>query len=590
VKDVSDWFGAGRTIEELLALANGAPAISAMDTEDARPTIQLDDERWNICIRAAANVMRDMIYMRDSAPMLLRSIERGDGHTEGDGVEINGVRHGVGSLALIDATAARVRYQLDEQVRFEKKRKSDWIPTRCHSDIAGQVVANAVNLHFRPCAGIVHVPLLVGGEIITISGYHQPSGFVLDVVPLPPIPAHPTRHEAEEALARLLHPLRGFEGAANRSALAAAGLTAVLRPSLPTAPAILLDGNVQGVGKGLLARTLSVLATGRTPAVITEGHNTEETEKRIAAALLSGVPVVLLDNLQRHVASSALESAITEGMATIRVFGELTNLHVPCHALILLTANNATLRRDMLRRTLPVRIVVPHESPEQRQFDFDPVQEAQRDRAELLAAAFTVVRAWSHVRHLPEHQNQRRVLGSFDQWSQLVAGAVAWLTEQNPIDLIEARKAEDPYVNAERAVIDALFAQYGRAEFRAANAAQGIDEALWWEVLTQRKANETATPTANAVSYWLRSRRDRAFGSHLLTNRKDTTTNSSVWWLAPLAGDTGHTGDNRPPQILECREGNRFAERHSSDQEPGLNISDISGISGEYIADAERFE
>ena len=85
---------------------------------------------------------------------------------------------------------------------------------------------------------------------------------------------------------------------------------------------------------------------------------------------------MLLDNLQRTLASSTLESGLTEALATIRLFGKLVDVTVPCAALVLITANNAALRADMLRRTLPVRIVADTDQPELRRFAFDPYKEA----------------------------------------------------------------------------------------------------------------------------------------------------------------------------------------------------------------------
>lgn len=86
-----------------------------------------------------------------------------------------------------------------------------------------------------------------------------------------------------------------------------------------------------------------MIATGRFPAIVTEGHDEGETEKRLASAILSGSPAILLDNLQRTLSSSTLESALTEGVATIRVFGRLVDVTIPCAALVLVTANNAAL-------------------------------------------------------------------------------------------------------------------------------------------------------------------------------------------------------------------------------------------------------
>ena len=213
----------------------------------------------------------------------------------------------------------------------------------------------------------------------------HPHGFCLEPpAGLPAIPDRPTKEDAQVALAVLLRPFKGYleridctENQRLHSAFAAAALTAVLRPSLPTAPAIVLDANVPGAGKGKAARALAVIATGTYPAVISEGHSDEETEKRIAAVILSGVPAFVLDNLQRTLAASTIESGLTEGVATIRQFGKLSDLTVPCSALVTITANNAALRADMLRRSLPVRIVVDDDEPERRSFKFDPYTEAK---------------------------------------------------------------------------------------------------------------------------------------------------------------------------------------------------------------------
>jgi hypothetical protein len=53
-------------------------------------------------------------------------------------------------------------------------------------------------------------------------------------------------------------------------------------------------------------------------------------------------------------------------------------------------ANNAALRADMLRRTLPVRIVSDTDEPELRPFDFDPFDVARDRRPEIAAAGLTV--------------------------------------------------------------------------------------------------------------------------------------------------------------------------------------------------------
>jgi hypothetical protein len=144
---------------------------------------------------------------------------------------------------------------------------------------------------------------------------------------------------------------------------------------------------------------------------------------------------------------------------------------VPCSALVLITANNTSLRADMLRRTLPVRIVAETDQPELRRFSFEPYQEALRLRGEIVAAGLTIARAWWLARDTDDGRLIRQTtLGSFEQWADLVAGAVEWLTGMNPVKLIEDRKAEDPGRGAEWAVINALRELFGNSEWTAKDA------------------------------------------------------------------------------------------------------------------------
>lgn len=497
------------------------------ELEGTRPTIRLNDGNWNEVVRAAASTVADVVLLRDRMPMMLTTAAAASGRPVGDSesVELRGVQYHRSTPILISASPGLISYYLDERNQFERymRREKEWIPTRCPDALAKRVVDAASEMNFRPCAGIVRVPLFRDGEIVSKAGWDSVTELVIDPPTLPRIPKDPTRAEAERALVRLLRPFRGFieKQTADRCSLAAAALTAALRPSLPTAPAIVLDGNGPGVGKGKIARALSMIASGTAPAVVTEGASPEETEKRIAAVVMSGVPAALLDNLQRNVASSTLESALTEEVATIRIFGKLENLHVSCRALWCLTANNATLRRDLQRRTLPVRIVVPSDAPEKVRFDFDLVEETKKDRGQLLAAAYTIAKAWWAVRQLPENAAHHHPLGSFELWAELVGGAVSWLTGQNPVALIVERKENDLFVAAERELIEALAAKYDGERWKAAQAAADIDVTLWTQVLPSAPRRDDSKPSAKQVGNWLRGRKDRVFEKWMLCSDPD---------------------------------------------------------------------
>jgi hypothetical protein len=549
----------GKEAERHLGQLLKAAEEARQQAKDDRTDVRLEIGRWNGMLRQCAGLLHNVVYMRGTVPVILARAAEAGGRTvedkDGSAVDLHGVRHRPGSLLFIGASSSRVAWHLDGRARFWRwvRRDREWVSALCpKDDVAASIVENSIYLGLRSCAGIVHTPLLVDGRVVARPGYHEPTGLILDLASPPPdLPQVLDKAAAEKALKRLLRPFRGFlKGrCADRTAVATAVLTAVLRASLPTAPAILIDGNNPAVGKGKLARTLSALTTGGLPAVVTEGHSDEETEKRIASAVLQGAPVILLDNLQRKLSSSTLESMLTEPVADIRTFGKLENLRVACRALLLLTANNATLRKDMLRRTLSVRIVVQEEKPELRSFDFDPVAEAARDRALLVAAAFTVVLAWLRVRDLPENKQHRKPLGSFEEWADLVAGAVSWLTGKSPVDLIEEHKDQDQGSADERQIIAALEAKFGEKEWSAKQATEMVSADVWAGAVRFKGD----CPTAVDVGNWLRKLKDRVF----TVKRKDSNTVTvtlkntldrngvGVWFLRGVQGVEGGSFSSR---------------------------------------------
>jgi hypothetical protein len=536
---------------------NGAKAAPAAD--DGRERINLSEEHFNDIVRRCARVLQDRIYIRGVLPFAVtRAADAGGRQIEDDdgaAVEIAGVRHRPGSLVFTGAERERVAFWLDSRALFHRydRRNDEWLPTTCPPKLAQRIIGVASELEFRPCSGVARTPLFIGGEVIASPGWNAATGMILDLPgAMPPISDRPTRQDAKRALEVLLRLFRGYikDNPTLRPLFAAAALTAALRASLPTAPAIVLDGNTIGAGKGKAARALAIIATGGLPAMTAEGHSDEETEKRIAAAILQGAPAILLDNLQRPLASTTLESILTDPVARIRKFGSLSDdVVTECRAMVLITANNATLRRDLLRRTLPVRLVVPSDKPELRRFDFDPVVEARGDRLRILAAAFTIARAWHRKRDHPDHAAIReKTLGSFEEWAAIVAGAVEWLTGINPIDVIQDRKDGDTADAAERGIICQLAEAFSdRETFTASMAASRLGAESWGAALRFKGEK----PTSRDVGNWLMRRRDRRFrvededgASRILTlEKEDTDRKGTAQWR--ITGQSAESGTAR---------------------------------------------
>jgi hypothetical protein len=249
--------------------------------------------------------------------------------------------------------------------------------------------------------------------------------------------------------------------------------------------------------------------------------------------------------------------------------------------LVIVTANNAALRADMLRRMLPIRIVVDTDTPEEREFDFDPYEEAKRDRMQILAAGFTILRAWWNARETEEGKQIRRTkLGSFERWADLVAGAVEWLTGTNPITLIKERKAEDPGCAEEMQVIVGLSDLFRESEWTAKEAvgrpapanqtednpisATGLDPDLWRAVIDFKGER----PSPREVGKWLAHQKDKMFGKLRLTS-KINRTHTTVWAVVGTA-DATSCRERRDQQGSNTSDARELAERDKPGAQHGM--------------------
>lgn len=320
--------------------------------------------------------------------------------------------------------------------------------------------------------GIVSSPLLrADGSIGVTSGYDRDTGLwgadVPDLADL--IPARPSRDEANAALLRVRSRFRTFPFAdattvvpddpydpyasptvdisappgKDEAAFLTALLTAVARASLRLSPGILIRAPAMsgaGSGKGLLARCLSIIAFGREPHAVNAGPNNEETEKRIAAELMEGHPVLFLDNLNNtSFKSDLLASVLTERPARVRILGKSQMVPLNSTALVIMTGNALTISEDLARRFLIVELDARMEDPEVRRFANDIKEDVRAHRQELLLDLLTIWRWGVQSSEI----KTGKPLGSFEQWGKMVRDALVTLGCVDPVDRIGEVKERD---------------------------------------------------------------------------------------------------------------------------------------------------
>jgi len=324
-------------------------------------------------------------------------------------------------------------------------RAKGFVVTDAPEIVAESYLARRGRWRLPVLARIVNTPFLrADGSICEQPGYdaHSHLLFKPDSELFPPIPQQPSKDDAAAALAVLQELITTFPFVkpADRSVALSAILTTLDRHAMANAPLHAFTSPAAGTGKSLLVDVAAILATGRRMPVISPGQTEEELEKRLGAALLAGDVAISLDNCEHHLEGVFLCQALTQQKLNIRLLGRSKNVETPVNATIFATGNNITIAGDLTRRTLMCALDAHCEHPERRNFNVDVIELARAERAKLVVAALTVLRAW----HVVGETIERPTVGSFEQWSNRVRSPLLWLGQADPCDTMLKVQIEDP--------------------------------------------------------------------------------------------------------------------------------------------------
>jgi hypothetical protein len=372
-------------------------------------------------------------------------------------------KRNTGGWHLREVKRAYLVETMTRAARFLKpgKRAQNKIQVDCPLKVADVYLESAGKWRLPVLFGIIGTPFLrEDGSICETPGYDQASGllFKADHMVFPPVLQNPTRADALAALKILKDVISTFPfvSDADRSVALSGILTPFVRRVLPTAPLHGFSAPTAGTGKSLLVDIASVISTGQLMAVSAQGSTEEEMQKRLGAALISGVEFVSLDNCAHTLRGEFLCAALTQQQVQVRILGQSKQIQTPTNITFFATGNNLTIASDLTRRTILCCLDAKCERPELRVFKGNIIEDVRAQRGALVVAALTVLRAW----YLAESSAPLGVipLGSFEDWSCRVRNALIWLGEKDPCDTMETIRENDPV----RLTHDAVMAQWQR--------------------------------------------------------------------------------------------------------------------------------
>jgi len=335
---------------------------------------------------------------------------------------------------------ALTRERLTANIRFVKLHDVEGVPTPKPVGPPKSCV-EAVHLRgywpgIRSLVGLVETPVLrADGTILTNPGYDSQTSLIYEPAgDTPTILDAPTLDDAKQSLATLLDVVSDFpfDKPEHKAGWIASVLTPIARHAFAgPSPLFLVDANVAGSGKGILIDCTALIITGRRMAVMSQPRDDAEFRKRITALALFGDTIVLIDNVARALGGPSLDAALTATTWKDRLLGRSETVELPLRATWFATGNNVMLQGDMSRRVCHVRLDCKHENPEERRgFKYPNLQiHAREHRAQLLAAALTILRAW-FVAEKPDMG--LRPWGSFDGWSSVIHNAIVWTGTPDP--------------------------------------------------------------------------------------------------------------------------------------------------------------
>ncbi len=342
--------------------------------------------------------------------------------------------------SLMDDVSRVVRFQ-----RFDA-RANDFVNINPPNEVLAILLSRDGKWALPPVAGPITTPTIrPDGSILSAPGYDPATRLYLTLDPdfrMPPIPDHPTRADAERALALLDDLLSGFPfKTPNDRAVALSGiLTAVLRGTIPAAPLHAIKAHSAGTGKSCLVDIAATISTGRACAPIALGKTEEETEKRLDALLLSGQAFISIDNVNGQLGGNRLCQITSQTLVGARPLGKSEIVTVECRAVVFANGNNMTVTEDMVRRSLICAMDAGIENPEVRRFAFNPIERVNADRGAYVAAVLTIAKAYRCGGQAPECVPY----AGYDEWAAAVRKPLLWLGVADPVASIETGRSEDP--------------------------------------------------------------------------------------------------------------------------------------------------
>ena len=399
-------------------------------------------------------------------------------------VETNPV---TGDPAIVPTSAPALTRELSVAVIFEKfdGRTKEW--KRCDPPARhlGILFDSSTFRYLPPLAGVVRQPYFreADGVLVTDPGYDPVSQRFGVFDPRQYVFGNFTMDGARQALAMLEELLVEFHfvDPTDKAAALSAIFTAVVRVSLPLAPAFHVRAPVFGSGKTYLCELIGAFAGPGGNAKVSYPTTSEEATKVILSLLLTSPAVIEFDDMDTDwIPHGVIKRMLTTDQITDRILGVSKTATVSTRALFLGSGNNVGPVRDLLRRALTIHVDPRCATPATMTYSGNPVDKVRKSRGAYVAAVLTIIRAWQAAGS-PRAEIDS-IVSYGGAWTDYCRFPLMWLGLPDPATSLLTQVRQDPDGDALRGLLTAWHRCYGSNAITVRKAVEfaltGNDELL----------------------------------------------------------------------------------------------------------------
>lgn len=449
------------------------------------------------------------------------------------------VRYGFnGEPSLEAVTDTSLTLELAELCDWKKYdgRKNAWVTCDPPERPIRHLLQAKPYRHLQELEGFARQPYYgaADGKLVFKAGYNEQSRrlavFDSDKFQMP----EPTREAAVESLATLDELLGEFHFAAevDRAATLSAVLTAIVRPSLETAPAYHVAAPSPGSGKSLLCNVIARLASASEPLRLPYPKEAKEADKIIFASLLTQPPTIMFDDMTDDwKAHGIINSSLTASSITGRILGVSKTATVSTRILFLGSGNNVGPVRDLSRRVLTINLNARTESPVTLTYLRDPMAALQTNREKFVVAGLTIMEAFKAA---GSPKTDVLPIASYNgDWANHCRHPLIWLGLPDPASVLIEQVKTDPEIQQLRRLFESWFEKFGDRPTKVREVT-GVDEfSDLYDAVYDLPVIVNGKTDPARLGWYLKKHKDRQVGNFILEDGE--SSNRKTWRVRKLA-------------------------------------------------------